>query len=62
MNKKPISIAKKMYQELPVTIKGRIGWYDGFYLDYDEKEFLQAINKMMLDVDDKIKITISKDN
>ena len=44
------------------TIKGRIGWYDGFYLDYDEKEFLQAINKMMLEVDDKIKITITKDN
>lgn len=46
----------------PITIKGRIGWYDGFYLDYDEKELLQAINKMMLEVDDKIKITISKDN
>jgi hypothetical protein len=45
-----------------ITIKGRIGWYDGFYLDYDEKEFLQAINKMMLEVDDKIKITITKDN
>jgi hypothetical protein len=43
-----------------ITINGSIGWYDGFYLDYDEKELQQAINKMKLDIDDKIKITISK--
>ena len=47
-------------QEIPVTINGSISWYDGFYLDYDEKELQQAINKMKLDIDDKIKITISK--
>ena len=62
MIKAPISIAEKMYRELPVTIKGSIGWYDGFYLDYDEKELFQAIDKMMLDVGDKIEITISKSN
>jgi hypothetical protein len=43
-----------------ITINGSIGWYDGFYLDYDEKELQQAINKMKLGIDDKIKITISK--
>ena len=62
MNKEPISIAEKMYRELPVTIKGRIGWYDGFYLDYDGKELHQAIDKMMLNTGDKIEITISKSN
>lgn len=45
-----------------ITINGNISWYDGFYLDYDEKELQQAINKMKLDIDDKIEITISKSN
>ena len=62
MSKKPISIAEKMYRELPVTIKGSIGWYDGFYLEYDENELCQAIEKMMLNAGDKIEITISKRN
>ncbi len=45
-----------------ITINGSISWYDGFYLDYDEKELQQAINKLKLGIDDRIKITISKSN
>ena len=48
--------------ERRITINGNISWYDGFYLDYDEKELQQALNKMKLGIDDKIKITISRNN
>lgn len=42
------------------VMKGKIEWYDHYLLDYDEDDFIDAINELNLNVGDDIEIVIRK--
>ena len=45
---------------MEVTIDGNVDFYDWFFLNYDEEQWMDAVNKLGLKYGEKLEITIKK--